>query len=204
MPAGGLTQAPTPASAPESSAWPTPAQLLPSGSSLDLASGGVATRLVIAYLGVDLPVVSGDLDPPGNTDSFPLCDVAQYLTVYVQPGIPGTTYLFAHARNGMLGPLLQASEVDDGAALLGQQVLVYTSGGWLFAYQIFVVNRHALDFSLADEIAPGEQRLIVQTSEGTNGTVPKLQIAAQPMWRMSVPLAQAMPSPEPRICAPGT
>ncbi len=171
---------------------------------MDLESAGVATRLVIGYLGVDLPVVSGDLDPPGNTDSFPLCDVAQYLTFYVQPGMPGTTYLYAHARSGMLGPLLRASEVDDGAALLGQQVLVYTSGGWLFSYRIFVVNRHAVDFSLADEFAPGEERLVIQTSEGTNGTVPKLQIAAQPMWRISVPLSQAVPASNPRICAPGT
>lgn len=163
---------------------------------------GVATRLVIAALGVDLPVVSGDIDVAGNAAAYPLCDVAQYLSHYVQPGEAGTVYLYGHAQRGMLLPLLKASRVDDGTALLGLAVTVYTSAGWRHVYRIFVVRRHATDFRLADEHAAGEERLVIQTSEGPTGTVPKLQIAARLMSRQEVPFGQAAPDAQPRVCAP--
>lgn len=170
----------------------------------DPAPSGVATRLVIAYLGVDLPVLPDYFEVPGNPNAYPLCDVAQYLSAYGQPGVPGAIYLYAHARRGMLLPLLEASKVDDGAALLGQLAMVYASDGSLHVYRIFVVKRHATDLSLADEIAPGEERLVIQTSEGPTGTVPKLQIAAHPISSEEVPQAPAPPSAEPRVCAPSS
>ena len=71
--------------------------------------------MVIRSLGIDLPIVSGELEVPDQgPDGYPPCDVALYLPEYAQPGERGATYLFAHARAGMFLPLLRASEQDDG------------------------------------------------------------------------------------------
>jgi Sortase domain len=162
----------------------------------------LASRVVVPSLDIDLPVVAGDLQVPGNTGDYPLCDVAQYLSPpFVQPGEEGTTYLYGHAREGMFLPLLEASQVEDGAGMIGALVQVYTNDGHAYLYEIVTVKRHATDFSLA-ETAPGERKLILQTSEGPRGTVPKLQVAAE--LRDDGPAedpTDAVPSPLPRPCA---
>jgi hypothetical protein len=141
------------------------------------------------------------MDADGNPE-FPLCDVAQYLPYYSQPGAEGTTYLYAHARQGMLLSMLQQSEVNEGASMLGNEVVVYTSAGWRHVYTITAVKPHATDYTIADDVAPTEQRLVVQTSEGRVGDPFKLQIAASPTASSQVPLEEALASPMPRDCAP--
>ena len=47
---------------------------------------------------------------PGNPRGYPLCDVAQYWTIYDLPGKPGTTWIYAHAQEGMFLPLFTISE----------------------------------------------------------------------------------------------
>ena len=149
-------------------------------------------------MGIDLPVVSGDLAPP--PDNFPLCNVAQYLTVYRQPGEPGTTYLYGHARTGMFLPLLQASLRADGAEMIGMEVLVYASDAQLYRYRVFEVERHVLDYRLADGTPPGEQRLILQTSEGPRGTPGKLVVAAEFIEELTATLEEANPPAAPVVC----
>ncbi len=161
----------------------------------------VASRVVVPALRIDLPVISGRVDPPGNPGHYPLCDVAQYLHEYGQPGQEGTTYLYAHARAGMFLPLLEESQRNNGARMLGALVQVYTSDGWIYLYEIFRVKRHATDFRLADDLGPGERRLILQTSEGPKGTVPKLQVAARLLSSQPGDPGQARPPAKPRICA---
>jgi hypothetical protein len=160
---------------------------------------GYATRLLFPYLDVDLPIIEGRVDENGNP-LFPLCDVAEYLAYYVQPGAAGTTYIYAHARPGMLLSMLEASEMPD--QLLDQEIVVYTSDGWRHVYSVFEVKRHARDYSLADDVAPGEHRLIVQTSEGPPGDPNKLQVAARPVAVEAAPLDEVETSPEPRECGP--
>ncbi|HVM30864.1 MAG TPA: hypothetical protein VM305_08880 [Candidatus Limnocylindrales bacterium] len=160
----------------------------------------VVSRLVIEALGVDLPVVSGALEVAGNRPGMPLCDVAQYLVAYRQPSQPGTTYLYAHAQRGMLLPLLTASERDNGQELMGLPVDVYTTDGTRYRYEILTVQRHATDYRLADSVRPGDRRLVIQTSEGPEGTVPKLQVAAELADSETVALDEARPSAEPRVC----
>ncbi|MBA3779212.1 MAG: hypothetical protein H0X16_07940 [Chloroflexi bacterium] len=188
------TDRPTPT--PTSTARPTPDE------------DAVATRVVVPALDIDLPVVSGELDPPGNPGNYPLCDVAQYLTVQgvdwdVVPGREGTTYLFAHAREGMFLPLLLESQREDGAGMLGALAQVYTRDEILYLYEISVVKRHATDFDLATDLEEGEHRLILQTSEGPSGTVPKLQVAARliDIQELDDPDPDVVaPEPHPRIC----
>lgn len=159
---------------------------------------GRASRVVVPAMGIDLPVVSSDVaPPPGN---FPLCDVAQYLTTYRQPGEPGTTYLYAHARVGMFLPLLQASLRADGAEMIGAEVLVYASDARLYRYRVFEVQRHVTDYALANGTPPGERRLILQTSEGPRGTEGKLVLAAELVDEVMASPAEANPPASPVVC----
>jgi len=165
-------------------------------------SDDLAARVVIAALDIDLPVVSGDLKVEGNPPDYPLCDVAQYLTTYRYPGRPGTTtWIYAHAREGMFLPLLEASERNDGASLVGVEVEVYSTESLLYTYRISEVHRHALDRSIGARVPPDQRRLVLQTSEGPSGTVPKLQISADFVSVTRSPHAHAAPSAVPRECA---
>jgi hypothetical protein len=175
---------------------PSPRPTLPNGDPV------VVSRVRVPSLGIDLPVVSGALDPPGNPDHYPLCNVSQYLTGedFGQPFDAETTYLFAHARAGMFLPLLDASLVHNGAQMLGKLVQVYTNDGRMWLYEIFQVKRHATDFWLAWDVPTGEHRLILQTSEGGKGHIPKLQVAARLLAVEQRSVAEATPAPKPLIC----
>jgi len=188
---------PTPPSSVSPSEAPSPtvdASPSPSGS----LAPAVASRVVVPALKIDLPVVSQSFGP--GKGAYPLCDVAQYLEVFGQPSEIGTTYLYGHARAGMFLPLLKASERNNGKGMIGDLVQVYTTDGKVYLYEIFKVKRHSRDFSLADDVPLGEQRLILQTSEGPKGTIPKLQVAARLVSVGTAPLDEANPKAKPRDC----
>jgi len=150
---------------------------------------------------IDLPIISRQERVPGQgPDLYPPCDVALFHDAFGQPGSDGSTYLYAHARAGMFLPLLEASEQQDGASLLGALVEVYTADDRLYVYEIFQVKRHAIDFSLALDVPPGEQRLVLQTSEGPRGTVPKLQVAARLISQLPATREESRPRARPVAC----
>lgn len=153
----------------------------------------VATRLVIRRLGIDLPVML----QTDNYGIYPLCDVALYLPLG-QPGQGRATYLYAHAREGMFLPLLTESQKNNGKRMLGMTAEVYTSDNWHFLYQITEVRRHTRD--LADAVNTTTERLWLQTSEGPEGTVPKLQVVADFLSAERTDPASAHPDAHPRIC----
>ena len=159
-----------------------------------------ASRVVVDGLDIDLPVISGDLQPP---PSYPLCDVAAYVTRFGQPYEAGVTYISAHAQRGMFEPLLKASQRADGAALIGMKVQVFVSDGRQFDYRIERVIRHAVDYAVLTELPLDEQVLILQTSEGPYGTIEKLQVIAALESETTVDPAVAAPEPKPRDCRPG-
>jgi len=183
---------------------PSPVSAIPSPVSTqdaDAAREEVPSRIVVPALSIDLPVVSGDLVVPGNAPDYPLCDVAQYLTTYRHPDRIGTTtWIYAHARPGMFLSLLEISEKDDGAALIGSKVEVYSTAGQRYTYRVTEVLRHAVDRSLA-LVSPEARRLVLQTSEGPSGTVPKLQVAADFIEVTPSTTAKSMPSAAPRDCS---
>ncbi|HEY8168277.1 MAG TPA: sortase [Candidatus Limnocylindrales bacterium] len=185
--------APTASAAPSDSPSPS-ASASPSGG----PEPSIASRVVVPALDIDLPIVAQSFGP--GRGSYPLCDVAQYLEIFGQPSQEGTTYVYAHAREGMFLPLLRASERNNGRGIIGDLVQVYTADGHLYLYEIFQVKRHSRNFALADKVPEGEHRLILQTSEGPKGTVPKLQVAARLLSVDEVPLAEANPKPKPRDC----
>ncbi len=164
---------------------------------------GVATRVEVPALHIDLPVISGGHDPNVGGSPFPYCDVAEYVPWLKQPGEPGTTYIYAHARSGMFLPLLQASEVDNGKGMLGYTVLVYTSADKVYWYSISAVKRHVPynDLQALTNATSGPTKLILQTSEGPNATSTKLQVTAKLQLVQDASHADANPTPHPRVCS---
>lgn len=161
----------------------------------------VATRVVIPSLEIDLPIISRDLKVAGQgPNQYPPCDVALYHTAFGQPGEPGTVYLYGHAREGMFLPLLTESQRHDGASLIGSLAVVYTDDDKRYVYEIVKVKRHAVDFSIADNPPTEESQLVLQTSEGPRGTVPKLQVLAELRDVLPADDKAAHPKAKPRPC----
>jgi hypothetical protein len=158
--------------------------------------GRVATRVRIAALRIDLPIVSG-------TAGYPACNVAMYLPDdrLGQPGQGRAVYIYAHARTGMFLPLLTASKVSNGKKMLGMVVEVWTNDDQRFLYVVTKVKRHVpYDEAVGPAIVATTEQLWLQTSEG-RGTQPKLQLFAEPLSQESASHADANPKPKPVDCA---
>jgi hypothetical protein len=152
--------------------------------------------VVVPALRIDLPVVR----PPNDPHHFPYCDVAEYVTTLSQPGSPGTAYLYAHAREGMFLPLLLQSRSNNGKAMLGMLVQVYTSDDKLFLYEITRVLRHQSEL-----FSEPQEQLVLQTSEGPKKGLPGytglvLIVVAQPLSSGPADHAAANPTPQPVAC----
>ncbi len=175
-----------------------PVVVLPDGSgvlpSASFPADRVSTRVVVKRLDIDLPVMLQTSD----YGEYPLCDVAMYLPLLGQPGQGRATYLYAHAQPGMFLPLLTESQRNDGRRMIGMTVEVYTSDDWRFLYTISEVRRHTRD--LGDAIEATTERLWLQTSEGPQGTVPKLQVVADFLSAEKTDPRSAHPPARPRIC----
>lgn len=161
---------------------PTPAPPTPSPD-----PNRVATRVRIASLDIDMPVIKG---PAG----YPPCDVAMYLKELAQPGQGRATYLFAHARPEMFEPLLKTKAPD----LRGRVVEIWTSDDQLFLYEITHVRRDQRD--LDDALAAETEQLWLQTSEGPKGTLGKTQVIAKPLSSGPADPADAHPKAKPKPC----
>jgi hypothetical protein len=165
------------------------------GPSQTVPPDRVATRVRVAALGIDLPVIAQP-DP-----SLVPCGVAMYLGEMRRPGTDRATYLYAHAQRGMFLPILEASRVQNGAGMLGMIVEVYTSDDMLFLYEVKEIRRHVrFDTGLDDPIAAREDQVWLQTSEGIGTTFPKLQIVGEPLSSGPADPAKAHPSAKPRRC----
>ncbi len=154
----------------------------------------VATRVRVAALKIDLPIVA----PPPPPNDYPLCDVAMYIEQLGQPGEGRATYLFAHAREDMFLPILTASLKQNGKKMLGMVVEVYTSDDKVFLYEITEVRRHQLD--LQDAAAATSEQVWLQTSEGPKGTPGKTQVIAEFLSQEDADPADAHPRPRPVVC----
>ncbi len=163
----------------------------------------VATRVVVPALNIDLPVVKGN-------DGYPLCNVAMYLhtantearDAFGQPGEGRATYLYAHARDGMFGPIYEIAMVQGKPKrFLGMIVQVYTSDDKLYLYEITEYRLHAVgNAALQDAINATTEQLWLQTSEGPKGTPGKTQLIAKPVSVTAADPGDAKPRPRPVVC----
>ncbi|HEY4189487.1 MAG TPA: hypothetical protein VGM28_03620 [Candidatus Limnocylindrales bacterium] len=173
----------------------------PDASPVPTASAlpGHVTRVVVPALGIDLPVVPG---PNG----YPYCNVAMYIDGLGKPlqdlGQPGrgiATYLFAHARDGMFGPIYElAIEKHNPAKMLGMIVQVYTSDNKLYLYEVKKVLLHQLNLDAA--FNANSEQLWLQTSEGPKGTPGKTQLKASLLSVGAADPADAHPKAKPLNC----
>jgi len=149
-----------------------------------------APRVAINAYSINLPVIA--------SSGYPKCGVGMYIRELSQPREPGVTYIYAHARKGMFLPLLNASKINNGAAMIGKLVRVYTTDNKMVTYQIDRVRRHVS--SIQNSLGITTERLWLQTSEGPNFTYPKLVIEGKRISVESVSYATANPTPHPYTC----
>lgn len=158
----------------------------------DSTARAVATRVVVPALRIDLPVIRGN-------NEYPLCNVAMYFKELGQPGEDRATYLYAHARDGMFGPIYELAIPDrNGNKMLGMIVQVYTSDDKLHLYEIREVRLHQLN--LDDAAGATSDELWLQTSEGPKGTPGKTQLRALPISVGPADPADAHPEAKPVVC----
>ena len=199
------TVEPTPTSTPDATG-----SLEPSASATDGASPTpaptprpgrvVATRVVVPALGIDMPVIKGN-------SGYPYCNVAMYLytstsakkDAFGQPGEGRATYIYAHARDGMFGPIYERAIVKKtGKSMLGMIVQVYTSDFKLYLYEIREVRLHQT--ILDDVLSAKSEELWLQTSEGVKGTPGKTQLRALPISVSDADPADSTPKARPLAC----
>jgi hypothetical protein len=194
----------TPTAAPSSSvaaySIPPIASIAPLGpTSSGTITAYIATRVTIPALGIDLPVVTS---PPN--EQFPLCNAAEYLVLdkpLAYPGLNQAVYLYAHARTNMFLPLLTQSQVNNGAAMVGLWVEVYTDDNQRHVYQISQVIRHVSGAAALQEAATAKtDQLWLQTSEGPFESSTKLQVLAQPVGVIAASQADAHPTGKGNVC----
>jgi hypothetical protein len=119
----------------------------------------------------------------------------------VQPGFPGSAYLYAHARKGMFEPLLLQSKKNNGAAMINMLVEVYTSDNQRLTYYITEVRRNVPKSNgFDDPLARTDETLWLQTSEGPKGTPTVLQVIAIPFGAGPADPAEAHPEADPVVC----
>ncbi len=174
--------------------FPPPGSASPSASPTPIVDR-FATRVRIPALDIDLPVIK----PSDVPDEYPKCNVAMYIKELHQPGQGGATYLYAHARPGMFGPIYNLAIVRKKPnELKGIYVEVFTSDDMRFTYQVTEVRLDQRD--LVDALnAPGEE-LWLQTSEGPAGTKGKTQLRALPLTIGTATHEEANPKAHPVTC----
>ena len=163
------------------------------------AGDRVATRVVVEALGIDLPVIR----PHGGSTTYPQCDVAMYIQdpPFSQPGAGRSTYLYAHARDGMFGPIYERAILKKSGgpnSMKGMVVQVYTSDDQLHEYEITRVLLPQLTLDLP--AAATSEELWLQTSEGPKGTPGKTQLLALPLITLPADHKAANPTPHPVTC----
>ena len=168
----------------------------PESAQPSIPADRVVTRVRIAALDIDLPVVQA---PNG----YPYCNVAMWYSDprLGQPGEGKATYLFAHARTGMFLPLLNQSKKQNGKAMIGMVVEVWTSDDQRFLYVITDVRRHVPSTAaFAAPFAATSEQLWLQTSEGPHGTLNKLFLVATPISVTPAGYAESHPTPHIVVC----
>lgn len=176
---------------------PLPSVPLPSVLPSAGPSDRVATRVVVEALGIDLPVIR----PKGTSNTYPQCNVAMYIQELYQPGSGKATYIYAHARDGMFGPIYERAilKLHGGPkSMLEMPVEVYTSDDQLYLYQVSAVRLHQL--TLDGAFKATTEQLWLQTSEGPKGTPGKTQLVADFVAVVGADHKAAHPTAHPVTC----
>ena len=129
-------------------------------------SGTAATRVRLPELGIDLAVV------PGDGVNAPLYRAAEYPSPMKQPGQGGRSMIYAHARPGMFGPLLNGK--------VGQHVDVTLADGRQLHYVVRQYYSHWPVTDLSWFSQAGHEQLILVTCTTYDPNDPRIVAVAEP------------------------
>jgi hypothetical protein len=181
---------------------PPLASTAPSAGTSTVAAIATRVRIRGTVPPVDLPIVTS----PAH-EEFPLCDAAEYYTVngraLAYPGLPQATYLYAHARDGMFGPLWNLDKAKQLPTLIGLWVEVYTADNQDHVYQITQIlpGVSVSDPAWIEKPASAtSDQLWLQTSEGPYETSTKLQIVAEPIGVVAASATDSHPTGKGSVC----
>jgi LPXTG-site transpeptidase (sortase) family protein len=137
-----------------------------SGSASDRVGATVATRIRIARLGIDLPIIEGDgIDAP--------IDKAAHYPGTGWPGGGTNIYLYGHARAGMFLPLWDAR--------VGDTITLDLAGGGERTYRVVEVLPR-VPWNAEQYLAPTpDEILTLQTSTSYYATAPRFIVIAEPV-----------------------
>jgi hypothetical protein len=126
-------------------------------------------RIVIARLGINLPIAEGDI--PRDVDRAQTPDFYAFHLPGTSIFEAGNTYLYAHARVGMFLSLWNAR--------VGDIVTVRTPGGTR-EYVIEEIHPRVPPLEVSWAGPTTDTRLTLQTSTGPNGNDPRFVVVARP------------------------
>ena len=169
----------SPAASPSPTATPVPTPV----------PRGTATRLVVASLKIDLPVIALATGKPL------LCGVAYTVPgPFGAPGDPKAVYIAGMPVKGGLLPISTA--VVAGHSLKGTEVQVFTSADLVYTYTVTGLHRHALNLKLA--AAATTPQLWIQTGGDLPGEIQL--VADQTGSGEAADHASAHPVAKPSVC----
>ena len=155
---------------------PSPSQTGSASASVPTATPTPAIpdgyRIKIARLGIDLPIVEGDLERDAVRQETPE-NVALHLPGTAIPGDGSNTYIYAHARRGMFLNLWSARE--------GDEVVVITPSGRELRYVVSEVHPRVDPTDISWVARTAGERLTLQTSTGPNPGDPRFVVVALPV-----------------------
>jgi len=155
---------------------PSPSQTGSASASVPTATPTPAIpdgyRIKIARLGIDLPIVEGDLERDAVRQETPE-NVALHLPGTAIPGDGSNTYIYAHARRGMFLNLWSARE--------GDEVVVLTPSGRELRYVVSEVHPRVDPTDISWVARTAGERLTLQTSTGPNPGDPRFVVVALPV-----------------------
>ena len=162
----GAVPPPASTTAPHASATTTAEQ---SPASLPPIPSGY--RIQIPRLGIDLPILEGDVE----RDVVQLRTPENFAFHLPGTGIPGAglnSYIYAHARRGMFLTLWNAR--------VGDEVWISTPAGRALRYVVSEVHARVPRDEVQWAAPSAPDRLTLQTSTGPNQDDPRFIVVAQP------------------------
>ena len=152
----------------------TATQTTPSGSSASptpLPPIPLGYRVQIPRLGIDLPIMEGDLERDTVEQQTPE-NWAFHLPGTAIPGHGANSYFYAHARRGMFITLWNAA--------VGDEVWISTPDGKALRYVVSEIHPRVAPEDVSWAMATAPERLTLQTSTGPNPGDPRFVVVALP------------------------
>ena len=128
-------------------------------------------RIQIPRLGIDLPIMEGDLERDTALQQTPE-NYAFHLPGTAIPGRGANSYLYAHARRGMFITLWNAA--------VGDEVWISTPDGTAMRYVVSEIHPRVPPDDVSWAMATPPDRLTLQTSTGPNPSDPRFVVIALP------------------------